>query len=225
MVVVLIVALVLSAAIGVAYLQYRMKQARIAALKSLAGRLGLSFSLGDPGDVLALPFSLLNAGDGRGVENFITGQQEGRPLGCFDYWYCDESTDSKGRRSRTYHRFTCALLTMELSAPHLRLGHEGFFSRIGNALGIDDVELEYEEFNREFRVKCDDQRFAFSLFDGQMMEWLLTAPRFEVMEIGGSHALLAHRRLPPEEWPSLPALMEELRAHIPHVVFTSYPGA
>lgn len=218
------VVLALALAGGVALVQHQMKQKRIAALKAVAARLGLAFSLDDPGDVLALPFSLLNEGDGRGVENFLTGQHGGRPFECFDYWYYDESTDSKGRRSRTYHRYTCALVTIDAFTPHLRLGHEGFFSRIGNALGIDDIELEYEEFNREFRVRCDDQRFAFSLLDGRMMEWLLRSPEFEVIEIAGPHVLLAHHRLDPEAWPTLPPFLSRLRDNIPKVVFTTYPA-
>ena len=35
------------------------------------------------------------------------------------------------------------------------------------------IEFEFDEFNRRFRVKCNEQKFAFALFDGQMMQWLL----------------------------------------------------
>ncbi len=207
-----------------AYVQYRLKQKRIAALRAVAAGIGFELSLTDPGDVLSLGFSLLDEGDGRGVESFMTGERGGTPIECFDYWYYDESTSSKGRRSRTYHRYTCALLTIDAFAPHLRLGRESFLTRIGNAVGLDDVELEYEEFNKEFRVKCEDQRFAFSVLDGQMMEWLLRAPEFEVAEIVGPHVLLACGRLAPEAWPSLMAFVGDLHGHVPRVVFATYPA-
>ena len=219
-----IVVVGVAAIVGVVYLQYRLKQKRIASLRAIAAGIGFQFSPAEPGDVLGLDFTLLGKGDGRGVESFLVGQRGGRPVECFDYWYYDESSDSKGRRSRTYHRFTCGLLTFEAAAPHLSLGRESFFSRIGNALGIDDIELEYEAFNREFRVRCDDQRFAFSLLDGQMMEWLLAAPDFEAIEVIGPHVLLARHRAAPEAWPSLLTFLGELRDHVPSVVFATYPA-
>jgi len=219
-----IVVLGVAAVVGVVYVQYRMKQKRIASLRAIAAGIGFEFSQADPADVLGLGFSLLNKGDGRGVESFMAGQHDGKSVECFDYWYYDESTDSKGRRSRTYHRYTCGLLTFDAAVPHLALGRENFFSRIGNALGIDDIELEYEAFNREFRVRCDDQRFAFSVLDGQMMEWLLVAPDFEAIEVSGSHVLLARRRAAPEAWPSLLSFLSDFRDHVPSVVFATYPA-
>ena len=110
-----------------------------------------------------MPFRLFAMGDGRRVELVLTGEHNGLPLRLFDYWYYDETTDSHGNRTKSYHRFTCGVLTFPASCPHLRLGHEGFFSRSGSHMGMHDVQFESDEFNKQFRVKCDDQKFAFCL--------------------------------------------------------------
>ena len=80
------------------------------------------------------------------------------------------------------------------------LGHENFLTRLGDHLGLHDVELEYDDFNRRFRVKCDDQKFAFSLLDGKMMQWLLGADTFDSVEVDGPWVLLAGPKLDPARW-------------------------
>ena len=117
----------------------------------------------------------------------------------FDYWYYDETSDGPGGRSRTYHRFTCALATIPAACPRLRVGHEDFLTRLGDHLGLRDVELEYDDFNQRFRVKCDDQKFAFSLLDGKMMQWLLGADTFDSFEVDGPWVLLAAPKLDPAQ--------------------------
>ena len=70
----------------------------------------------------------------------------------FDYWYYDETSDSRGNRNRRYRRFTCALVTIPAACPRLRLAHENFLTRLGDHLGLRDVECEYADFNRRFQA-------------------------------------------------------------------------
>ncbi len=112
---------------------------------------------------------------------------------------------------------------MPAACGRLRLGHEGFFSRIGEHIGVHDVQLESDEFNRRFRLKCDDQKFAFSLLDGQMMEWLLSSDYFETVELDGPWVLLATEKLEPAQWLDLGAWLDRFHAHIPPVVYSTYP--
>jgi hypothetical protein len=219
-----VVFIVLAVVGGVFYIQYRNRQARIRAVAALARSIGFSFSLDDTERLVDLPFGLFHRGDGRKVELVITGKHHDLPLRLFDYWYYDEATDSHGNRSRSYHRFTCALATIPAACPLLRIGHEGFFSKLGSKFGVHDVELEYDDFNQRFRVRCDDQKFAFSLLDGRMMEWLLGADGFESVEVVGPWILLAMRKLAPSDWGSLAQWIEQFHSHIPPVVFTTYPA-
>jgi len=141
----------------------------------------------------------------------------------FDYWYYDETSDSQGNRSRRYHRFTCALVTIPAACPRLRLGHESFMTRLGDRVGLHDVTFEYDDFNRKYRVKCDDQKFAFSLLDGKMMQWLLDADSFDSVEVDGPWVLLAAPKLDPAKWLDLGSWLEQFHRQIPAVVYSTYP--
>lgn len=218
----LFVLVVLALALG-AYLQYRVRQARIAAVAAVARRIGFVFLQHDTDHVVDMPFGLFKRGDGRRVELVISGEHNGLPLRIFDYWYYDETSDGRGGRSRSYHRFTCALLTLPAACPPLRITHEDFLTRLGDHLGLHDVELEYDDFNRRFRVKCNDQKFAFALLDGQMMQWLLDSDHFECVEIVGPWALLAGGKADPARWLDLGTWLDQFHAHVPPVVYTTYP--
>jgi len=72
-------------------------------------------------------------------------------------------------------------------------------------------------------VKCNEQKFAFALFDGEMMQWLLEADTFDTVEVVGPWVLLATERLDPAQWLGLGAWLDQFQAHVPPVVYTTYP--
>jgi hypothetical protein len=208
---------------GVAYLvRVRARQARVRAVGALARGVGFTFSDADVDHIVDMPFALFSKGDGRRVELVISGVHDGVPMRIFDYWYYDKS-GGRGGQSRTYHRFTCALATIPAACPRLRLGHEDLLTRLGDHLGLGDVELEYDDFNRRFRVKCDDQKFAFSLLDGKMMQWLLGADRFNSVEVDGPWVLLVEPKLDPARWLDLGSWLDQFHRQIPPVVYSTYP--
>jgi len=221
--VVLFVVVVAGIGGAVAYFQYQAKQARMRAVMSLGQRIGFTFSATDAERVVDMPFGLFSKGDKRAVELVLTGSHNGLPMRLFDYWYYDESSDGRGGRSRSYHRYTCAVATIPAACPRLRLGHEDFMSRLGEHLGMHDVELEYDDFNRRFRVKCGDQKFAFSLLDGNMMQWLLDADAFDSVEVDGPWVLLAGKKLDPSRWLDLGTWLDQFHHQIPDVVYSTYP--
>jgi hypothetical protein len=204
---------------GVAWFQYAVRQARIRAVAAVAQSVGFTFSIADTDRIVDLPFALLSRkGDKRRVELVISGTHDGVPLRIFDYWYLVQSG-----RNRTYHRFTCAMATIPAACPRLQLGHENFLTRLGRDVGMGDVELEYDDFNRRFRVKCSDRKFAFSLLDGRMMQWLLDAADFQSVEIDGPWVLLARAKLDPVHWLDLGTWLGAFARQIPAVVYSTYP--
>jgi hypothetical protein len=217
--------IVLAAVVGgLAFaLQFKARQARVRGVMALAQRIGFSFTTDDVDHVVDMPFALFSKGDGRRVELVISGTHDGLPMRMFDYWYYDQNSDGRGGRSRSYHRFTCALATIPAACPRLRVGHEDFLTRLGDHLGLRDVELEYDDFNRRFRVKCDDQKFAFSLLDGKMMEWLLGADSFDSIEVDGPWILLVRSKLDPAQWLDLGAWLDQFHRQIPPVVYSTFP--
>ena len=212
-----------AAVVVVAYVGYQRKLERQRALRSLSIAHGLDFATEDPFDTLGEPFSLLQAGDGRGVENVLWGTWEGLDVRAFDYWYYDESTDSDGHTSRTYHRFDCVVVPVDAACPPLRIGEENLLTRLAGALSFDDIRFESEEFNRRFHVKGPNAHFATALCDARMMEWLLANGDGFSFEVVGARLLCSHRIVEPAEMIGLFATVKAFRERIPPVVSSLYP--
>jgi hypothetical protein len=220
----LIFFLFLLVAVGVAVLAYQAKLRRQKELGVVARGQGLDFSIRDPFDTLAEPFSLLGRGDGRGVENVMWGFWHELEIRAFDYWYYEESTDSNGHRSKAYHRFDCVLAPVEARCPRLEIVEENVLTRIADAFTFRDIEFESEEFNRRFNVKGDDRRFATAFCDARMMEWLLLRGDGYAFEVVGDRLLCWCRRVKPARIVHLLGTASAFREQIPAVVRSLYPN-
>lgn len=186
------------------------------ALAALARSLGAQYAQNDPFYLPGSSFALFRRGSSRRASNVIWGLPEG---GCiFDYRYREGS----GKNSRTY-QLSCAMTGIAAQCPHLTLGPEGFWSSIADHVGAQDVQFESEDFNRAFEVHCDDQRFAFAVVDGRMMEWLLQGSRGAQFEVLGPRVLCAVQQVAPDEVPLLLRQVEGFRTHVPSVVTSMYP--
>jgi hypothetical protein len=127
-------------------------------------------------------------GDDRKALNVLDGQFRGRPMVAFDYSYETHSTDSRGNRSTTTHRYAICALSLPAALPSFELTPEGFLGRVGTMLGMQDIELESEDFNRRFRVQCDDPKLAYDLLPARTMQALLARPALHV-RLWGADAL------------------------------------
>ena len=158
-----------------------------------AGRLGFTSAPGDPLGFLHRPFLFLRVpASVREVDNTSWGTWRGMDVAVFDYWFARSSDPS--RDDFEYH--TCATAPIPLDWPGLAVFPERLGSRLADAVGMRDVELELEKFNRAFQVRTEDRRFASAMLDPRMMEWLLGLPTGSGCEIAGG-SLLFHlpRRL------------------------------
>lgn len=113
-------------------------------------------------------------GDNRKALNVLTGAYRDRSLVAFDYSYETHSTDSKGNRTTTTHRYAVCALSLPAVLPRLELVPEGMLGRLGTMLGMQDIEFESEDFNRRYRVRCADPKFAYDALPPRTMEALLT---------------------------------------------------
>lgn len=171
--------------VWLAVVAYKRNQARLQAIQQLCLSKGWQYTAADPFNLPARwPGTPFDDGYDRTAENVVTGEVNGRPMVAFDYSYKTDSTDSDGKTSTTTHSYAIYALGMPCGLPELHLRPEGVFSRIGKALGMDDIELESEEFNRRYRVRCPDPKLATDVLTPRTMELLLAVPKLHFRFVG-----------------------------------------
>jgi hypothetical protein len=172
------VAIFLAVAGLLGYFHYKREQARRGLLFQWSTANKWQFSAADDswtGRWNGAPF---DEGDHRRARNVICGTWKSRPFASFDYSYETHSSNSNGGRSTSVHRYTVAALTMPTDLPRLQVTPENMLSRVGHALGMADIDLESEDFNRAFRVTCPDPKFASDALTPRTMQLLLSRTHF-----------------------------------------------
>lgn len=127
-------------------------------------------------------------GDNREARNVLQGRWRDRPMVAFDYSYETHSTDSKGHRTTSTHHYSFCALGLPVWVPRTELVPESVFGRIGTALGMKDLELESEDFNRRYRVRADNPKFAYDVLSPRTMEGLLARPALNI-RLSGTDAV------------------------------------
>ena len=115
-------------------------------------------------------------GDHRRAENVVNGATATRPFVAFDYSYQTHSSDGRGGRSTETHRYTVTAVQMSAFLPTLQVTPESVLTRMGHAFGLDDIDLESEDFNRKFRVHANDRKFASDVLTPRTMQALIARP-------------------------------------------------
>jgi hypothetical protein len=204
----------------------RERQQRLAAV---AERQGLSF-VHDAGpkftEQVRLPSGLTSGTSG--VENVLSGTWKGLKVRLFDCWSFEIREDSQThRKHREWSHWTCVLTRLGLKSPEVfRLEREGFFGRLADHMGLRDIDLELEDFNRAFTVRSKDRKFATDLLDQRMMTWLLeakdTIPKDVAFQIDQRQLLLYGSERKPAELVALLRLLKAFIDHFPPVAYSLY---
>lgn len=175
-------AVVVAGLVGWAAWQWEVKHRE--ALTALATARGWSFTERDD-DVLAgfggAPFG---TGSRRRARNVLRGRHGDRDMVAFDFSYQTSRSNANGSRSSQTHRFTVCALTLPARVPELELTGENALTRIGGALGMADLELESEAFNRRYVVRAADARFAYDVLHSRTIQALLDRPTTDVRMSG-----------------------------------------
>jgi len=132
--------------------------------------------------------SPFGTGDSRKAKNVLQGTWRDRPMVAFDYSYETHSTDSKGHRTTQVHRYAVCALKLPVALSRVELVPESFLGRFGTMLGMQDIELESEDFNRRYRVRADDPRRAYDVLPARTMEALLARPEAH-LRLAGADAV------------------------------------
>jgi len=192
------------------------------AMAALASRLGLRFSPHKDWE-LARRYQFLDrlrAGSNRYAFNTLLGSYRDHEVTAFDFHYETHSTDSKGHRQTHHHYFSFFILHLPASFPELAIAREGFFSKVAQAFGYDDIDFESHEFSRRFCVRCPDKKFAYDVCNARMMEYLLANDDLTIEVEGTALAISFNSRLSPElVEPNLNRLIA-VRSLMPEYLFT-----
>jgi hypothetical protein len=149
----------------------------------------------------------------------LSGRCQEHDVTIFDYHYETHSTDSKGHTQTHHHYFSFFVLRVPASFPELKIGPEGFFSKIAQAIGYDDIDFESHEFSRRFCVRSKDKKFAYDVCNARMIEYLLANPDLTIEIELDSLAISFNRRLKPEQIePNLQRLIR-VRSLLPEYLF------
>lgn len=97
---------------------------------------------------------------------------------------------------------------------------EGFFSKIAQAIGYDDIDFESHEFSRKFCVRSRNKKFAYDVCNARMIEYLLSNTNLSIEIEGRVLAVSFNRKLTPERIePNLNRLIT-VRSLLPDYLFT-----
>ena len=195
---------------------YISSMKRRQAMMALATRLGLNFYPGKDRDMARRYRFLdkLRAGRDRYAFNTLTGGYQDNDVTVFDYHY------KTGSGKDTHHHYlSFFLLKMPVLFPELVIVREGLLSKIGQALGYDDIDFESHEFSRKFCVRSKDKKFAYDVCNALMIEYLLSNDDLSIEIENNILAISFNRRLSPERIePNLNRLIA-VRSLLPDYLF------
>lgn len=106
--------------------------------------------------------------------NVIAGSYEDRNITVFDYRY--KSGNSVWFWAPSWNRpkyLSFVIVKLEKAFPELTIAREGFFSKMGQAIGFDDIDFESNEFSENFVVRSKDKKFAYDFCNAKMIDYLL----------------------------------------------------
>ena len=107
---------------------------------------------------------MFGVGGGGRVSHLIAGWHDGRPAGTFEY-------AEQGATASVHCHVVSVVLPVPL--PGLRLTPQAVTDSVPTALGGQDIAFESEDFNRAWRVRASDAKFAHDVLHPRMMERLL----------------------------------------------------
>ena len=141
---------------------------RTEAMAAAAAEIRLKFSA-DQDDALVETlqvFALFTKGRSRKMRNLMIAETELATLTIFDYRF----VTGGGEHSTTHHQTVILMQSDSLDLPRFRLKPEGFFDKVGAAIGFQDIDFdENPEFSKAFTLKGDDEPAIRTFFDREML--------------------------------------------------------
>jgi hypothetical protein len=180
--------LVIGAIAGLAWFGWYRAKKRRELFQSFAASNGWTWTAREDAWTRRYDGDPFGTGDDRKAKNVLQGAFRDRPMVAFDYSYETHSTDSEGRSTTQVHSYAVCVLGLPAATPRVELVPESFLGRVGTLLGMQDIELESEDFNRRYRVRSGNPKLAYDLLPARTMEALLARPALH-MRLAGADAV------------------------------------
>jgi hypothetical protein len=179
------------------------EQQRMERLRAMAGRMGFAFSAqAEPslwGEVEG--FHLFSQGRSRRMHNVMQRQIHDIDVTLFDYKY----TTGSGKHSHTHYRTVMLFETARLKLPRFTLRPEGFFHRVANKLGSQDIDFEaHPVFSDDYLLQGPNEARIRRIFDEEALLYYTRHP--DLCTEGDGRRLVFYqggRRVEPEGMESL----------------------
>ena len=178
----------------IAAVMYAEKK-RTEALEKVASDLSLSFSKNHDEGLLATMqrFSLFNQGHSRKMKNVMQADTEIARLSIFDYQY----TTGGGQHSHTHTHTVVSMESDDLKLPNFRIRPEGFFDRVGSALGFQDIDFDDDKaFSDAYVLAGDDEEAIRAFLTPQLRKLLVEHKKCCVESDHGVFVFYRGRRKP-----------------------------
>ncbi|MCX8052237.1 MAG: hypothetical protein N3B12_00370 [Armatimonadetes bacterium] len=143
----------------------------------LANRMGWHFSSGDPFDIPSAYkfFDRLNQGENHKASNVIWSSSYGLDFQAFGYDYLIE-----GSEGYDAHRLTAIVVQARFPFKPISIRPKRFGHRLAKMVGFQDIDFEWDEFNRAFRVTSADKEFAYEVVNQRTIDLLMQYRRWSV---------------------------------------------
>ena len=164
---IVIIGFVIVVIVIVAMISSYFDKKRTAALTQVAMQIGMQYTHdGEPIELGAKNvMPLFEHGHSKKISHILRGTAAGSDCAIFDYTY----TVGYGRSQQTYLQ-SVAAYRFPTNAPIFQLCPEGFFSKIGSAMGMQDIDFDTnKDFSDRYLLKGPDEQGIRAFFNPGML--------------------------------------------------------
>ena len=153
------------------YFHNRKKEReRTEQFRAVAAQLAWKFSDEVPFNMIAglEHFTLFNQGHGKQIKNFMYGEANGVKAAVFDYVFVTGS----GKNRSVHHQSVTYLEPANLRVPYFSLRPEGFFTKIIQAFGYQDIDFgQRPEFSKQYLLRGQDEPAIRQAFNDRLLSF------------------------------------------------------
>jgi len=201
---------------------YRNSKRRRAAIAGTVAAHNLGYVPTDPARTAIFGSPPFGVGDHRRATDVVWGTLSGAAFETFAYSYETHTTDSKGNRHTTVHRFQVTWVPLPAPLSTMRLTADNALWRLFSKMGARDLNVESHEFNQRWKVWCESERLGHAMLTPRMIERFLApdvAGRGFVFE-GAALMSYAQGVSDLSDIESVVAMLHEIAGQIPGFLLT-----